>query len=728
MDNLHESQETLHTDSVTQQESRENMQNPSNLEVEDVQSPEILNQEQPAQEQELPKEEAAVEKPVRKQRVPKKEAVVEEATIEEPVQEEKLPEEEVAVEKPVKRQRLPKKEAVVEEPVQEEKQVQVKETAPQTEQTPSAEEERMKIADDFYDHLNKQEVVETLEKVVAESDIVKIKTHVSLLKIRFLQLNKEDKEQRHQTFIAEGGNKEDYTYESDEWEVRFNKAFETYKANKLRYAEELEQTKLANLTQKTALLEELKVLVDSTESLKQIYDRFKEIQNTWKEIGVVPQANVGELWQNYHFYVEKFFDKIRINRELRDLDFKKNLEIKLDICEKTEALLLETSVVKAFNLLQEYRQEWKESGSVEEDKREELWNRFKTASDKIYQNHIEYREQYRKQREENYKAKLALCENMEKTTNVKLVSASQINAISAAVTELFKTWQTLGPAPREVHNEVWERFRKDMDDFTSAKKQYFAQLLEKQVNNYNLKVNMCMQAEAIALRKDWKRATEELFALQEDWKKIGPIPIKQSEAVWHRFRKACDNFFTAKKEYTNNIKHHRADNLKKKEDLIKRVTEFQFGDSRDDNFTVLKEFQREWTDIGYTEHIDKDRLWSAFRAAIDAKFDELKSFMNMEDKTKYAQRVSEILKNETVTAGKFLVRERAALQEKIRQLTDEVNLWENNLGFFANSKNSEALREQFGKKIDAAKQEIASLKEKLGVVKEKKEGQGTGKK
>jgi len=656
MDNLHESQETQHTDSITQQELGENLQNSSHLDEKTVQAAEIIRQEPAIAEQELPKEEEV--------------------------------------------------------------------SAQREEQIPSVEEKPTELADDFYDHLNKQEVVETLEKVVDNADIVQIKPQVSLLKIRFLQLNKEDKEQRFQAFLAQGGNKEEYAYEPDEWEVRFNNAFEKYKANKLRYAEELEQTKLENLCKKIGLLEELKVLVESDESLKQIYDRFNEIQTMWKEIGVVPQANVGELWQNYHFYVEKFFDKIRINRELRDLDFKKNLETKLEICEKTEALLLETSIVKAFYTLQEYHQEWKDSGAIEEAKREELWNRFKTASDKIYQNYIDHYDQQRKQREENYKTKLAICESIEKIINVKFESIDQINETSNTVAELFKTWQTIGSAPKEVHNEVWERFRKDMEDFYTAKKQYFAQLNERQINNYNLKVNLCIQAEAIVSRKDWKKATTELFALQEEWKNIGAVSLKQSDAIWQRFRKACDDFFAAKKEFFSDSKRHRNENLAKKEDLIKRVLEFQFGESREDNFSVLKAFQREWTVIGYTPISEKDRLWDEFRTAIDKRFEELKSLPNLEDKTKYAQRIAEVLEKEASKGGKFLFKEIGNLQDKIRQLTDDVNLWENNLGFFANSKNSEVLREQFGKKIENARLEIASLKEKLTLIREKKEGFG----
>ena len=705
MENLHEPKQAQNTEEVVEQKTTENEQLPSKQEVESTQTEEIPNPEDSILEQEVEAEKSA------------ENVETESLQTNENVETESLEET-----KDVQNEEVPI-ETSENEMSQEEENVVVSASSEETEEEKKEREqnetEEAKLSDDFYDGLNKEEVVATLEEVVENPDVMKIKGQISLLKIRFLSLNKEDKELHFQTFLSEGGNKEDYVYEPDSLEVRFNKAFEKYKANKTRYAEELEQAKLENLAKKNALLEELKVLVESTDSLKQIYDQFREVQNTWKEIGAVPQANVAELWQNYHFYVEKFFDKIRISRELRDLDFKKNLETKLEICEKAEALLLEPSILKSFKLLQQYHQEWKESGSVEEDKKEELWNRFKTVSDKINQNRWEYYEQLNKEQEENYRAKLAVCEKIEEITNVKFESIKQANEINLAVNELFRTWKTLGPAPVSVHDEVWERFRKSMEDFFTAKRQYLAQVNEEQVNNYNLKVNLCIRAEAIALRKDWKKATRELLELQEEWKKIGTVSLKQAEAVWTRFRKACDDFFAAKKEYLSNVEKHEAENLEKKEALIKQVNEFVFDGSRDENFAALKNFQRQWMEIGYTASSEKDRLWEAFRTAISKKFEDLRAFVNSEDKAKYAQRISEIIGKEASKAKVILTKEAGILQGKIKQLTDEVHLWENNLGFFANSKNSDALREQFGKKIEKARQEIAVLQEKLVFLREK---------
>jgi hypothetical protein len=580
------------------------------------------------------------------------------------------------------------------------------------------ESEEIEISDDFFDHLNRWEVVKTLEEVVGETDVVKIKRQISLLKIRFLKLTKEEREERLQSFLANGGNKEDFDASPDEWDIRFNEVFDRYKANKAKYLEDLEQAKVTNLQKKRELLEELKQLIESsTDSLKQIYDRFREIQVMWKEIGAVPQANVAELWQNYHFYVEKFFDKVRINRELRDLDMKKNLERKLEICEKTEALLLETSIVRSFKLLQQYHKEWKESGAVEDDKREELWNRFKTASNKINQNRRDYYEQLDKQQNENYQAKLALCEKMEELANTEIISLKQMNGMNTQVTELFKTWGTIGAVPKDVYDAIWGRFRKSCNTFFANKRQFLSKMKEEQVDNYNLKLNLCIQAEAIVSRKDWKKATLEILDLQQEWKEIGVIKGYRSEALWKRFRKACDAFFTAKNEHYSDVQKHETENLQKKEDLIKRVKEYVFVGSKEEDFEALKAFQREWTTIGYTALSEKERLWNSFHEAISKRFDELKISVHEIDKAKYTDRINNMV-TKTTQPDNVLEKERRFLQNKIKQLTDDAKLWENNLGFFAHSKNSEELKEQFTKKIEKAKQDVESLKAKLAILQE----------
>ena len=599
------------------------------------------------------------------------------------------------------------------------------------------------IPDDIYDHFTKEEVVRTLEEIVTDEDINKIKKQVSLLKLRFMQLNKEEAEQRRlekasageaaenkepeakggeaveaENAEAENGAAEEQLTEEQLLDKRFHAAFAKYKENKQKYIDRQEQQKAENLAAKQNLLDKLKELIDSEISLKEIYDQFKAIQEEWKGIGPVPQADTTEIWQNYHFYVEKFFDKVRINKELRELDLKKNLESKIALCEKTEALLLEPSIFESFSLLQQYHNEWKEIGPVPDDKREEIWARFKNASDLINQKRREHYDLMAKEQENNYQAKLALCLRAEEVTKIDFSSMKQMNEAGNIASELLKTWRTIGPAPRQHNDEIWNRFKNTLDTFFEKKKESMRKIKEEQLDNYNRKVNLCIEAEAIAQRKDWKKATEELLNLQKEWKSIGFVAKKQSDAIWKRFRKACDDFFAAKKEYFSNIEANEQDNMAKKEELIRKVAETPLADTREENLNIIKSFQREWTEIGYTPIAEKERLWKAFRAAIDQRFDQLRANENEMRKNNYQQHIQNILEDDN--SSDALKKERKFLQNKIAQLTEEVTLWSNNLGFFASSKNADLLKAQFEKKIESAREEIKQLEEKLKLLKEVK--------
>lgn len=601
---------------------------------------------------------------------------------------------------------------------------------------PSEELEIPEIPDDIYDHFTKEEVVSTLEEIVRDEDINKIKKQVSLLKIRFLQLNKIEAEQKRlekasanaaeEPKMAEEAENAEKTDEPKEEPVseeqllndRFHAAFAKYKENKQKFIDRQEQQKAENLAAKQQLLDKLKELIESEISLKEIYDQFKAIQEEWKAIGPVPQANTNEIWQNYHFYVEKFFDKVRINKELRELDLKKNLESKIALCEKTEALLLEPSIFESFSRLQQYHNDWKEIGPVPEDKKEEIWSRFKNASDLINQKRREHYEQMAQEQESNYQAKLALCLRAEEVTNIDFSSMKQMNEAGNIASELLKTWRTIGPAPKQHNDEIWNRFKATLDNFFERKKESMQKIKDEQLDNYNRKVNLCIEAEAIAQRRDWKKATEELLNLQKEWKEIGFVAKKQSEAVWKRFRKACDTFFEAKQAYFSNIEANEQENMAKKEELIRKVAETPLADTREENLNIIKSFQREWTEIGYTPVAEKERLWKAFRAAIDKRFDLLRANETEMRKNNYQQHIQNILEDDN--ASDALKKERKFLQNKIAQLTEDVNLWSNNLGFFASSKNADLLKAQFEKKIESAKEEIRQLEEKLKLLKQAK--------
>ncbi len=585
---------------------------------------------------------------------------------------------------------------------------------------PSSEESTTDAEQPFdetiFDTYNKEELVQAMEVCAKESDVVKIKKQVSLLRSRFLHLLKESKDNALQMFLTEGGKEEDFKYQPDDLDKRFDEAFGFYKANKNRYIELLEKEKEENLQKKLALLDELKELVDSEQTLKQIYDKFNEIQNQWKEIGAVPQAKTNELWQNYHFYVEKFFNKVKMNRELRDLDMKKNLEQKLNLCEKAEALLLESSIMESFKLLQQYHQEWKEIGPVEEDKKEELWNRFKMISDQINQKRKEHYEQIAKEQEDNYQAKLALCEQIEALLKEDYKSSLKtLNETETKVSALFDLWKTIGPAPKQQNDEIWQRFHQSLDKFYEDKQELYKKNKEEKVNNYNLKINLCLQAEAIAERTDWKKATADLLQLQQEWKKIGSVSKKQSEQLWLRFRKACDDFFAAKSEYFKNFAEQTVENVEKRKAVIQKAKDFVVGSDHKESIEALKEIQREWAEIGYTTPEEKAKLQHEFDEIINQHFATLKTSIGEEN-------LNEKLLNLKETGDKSaLVSLKKKYQKEIEAKTKDLCNLENNMRIFERMKNSEMLR-PFEEKINQMKKEIAKWQNKLiSVEKELKE-------
>lgn len=572
--------------------------------------------------------------------------------------------------------------------------------------------ETMEDVEKQYDGLDFDQTVGELERVTSELEYDNMKMHVSVLKAKGLEMLKAARKALYDKFIADGGNKEDFVAEPTELEKKFNAALQLFKDKKAAYLEKIEKEKQKNLEDKKGIIEGLRELVESETNLKVLNDKFKELQDKWKEIGPVPQSESNNLWQNYHFYVEKFFDIRRINKELRSLDLKKNLEQKIKLCETAESLLLQDSVNQSFKALQQLHEEWKEIGPVPEDKKDEIWERFKNASDQINQARREYYDKLFEEQQNNYNAKVVLCEQAEELTAGKTVeSVKENNEIADKLTELLKMWKTIGPAPVKLNDEVWERFKSTLDKFFTAKKEYFQQVKDEQMQNYNQKLNLAIQAEGIAERTDWKNATDEILNLQQEWKAIGTVPRKYSEQVWKRFRAACDKFFAAKAEYFSNIKEIEADNLKKKEELIEKIMNHEFGDDRAANLDVIKDYQRQWTEIGFVPKKDKDRIYTAYREALDKRFAELK--MNSEDvrRSSFRNKIDNILSNPN--ADRLLDKEKKFLTTKLQQLKDDINLWENNLGFFANSKNADLLKQEFTKKVENAKKEVKELEYKI---------------
>ncbi len=579
-----------------------------------------------------------------------------------------------------------------------------------------------------HSELSREQLVEKLEKIVQHPDINAIKTAVASIKVAYIALTREENQQKYQDAAkaetektSEDGEavpveseaiKEEAVKETeDPIEERFKTAFNKYKENKHRFTVELEKEKQRNLEAKTQILEELKVLINSDETLKKTYDDFKLLQEKWKSIGVVPKEASNGLWQNYHFYIEKFFDKVKINRELRDLDLKKNLEQKIALCEKAEDLLLDNSIIGSFKKLQDLHDEWKEIGPVANEKRDEIWDRFKTASDKINQRRREHYDARQGEFDANYAAKVALCVQAEEFVNQEYKSLKDWQNSTNQINDLLKVWKTIGPTQQKVSNEVWTRFKSQLDAYFKNKKEYFDKLKEQQLNNYNLKLDLCQQAEAHRLSSDWRNSSKELVRLQNEWKNIGPVPRKHSDKIWKRFRGACDEFFTRKAEFFKDVIEVEQNNLRQKVDLIAKLTHFEFTDDRQANIATVKELQREWMEIGHVPIKEKERLFKEYKSALDKIYDKLKLDSMEIAATNYKARF-ENLKDQP-DAHRVINKEKNSLQNKIDQVKEEILLWENNIGFFANSKQANALKQEFENKIARAKEELARLQEKM---------------
>ncbi len=592
----------------------------------------------------------------------------------------------------------------------------VEPTAVAEEAAPVAEEHTEEPAEPEIDYsaLDREGLLAALEQLMTE-EVQQIKGRAQAIRTRFNELNHEVQKAAFEAFLADGGNKDDYQSQNDSVAEQFYALYDRYRARRQQYLEELEQQKKKNLEAKEALLEELRTLVDSEEEqVRTSLDRFNEIQERWKAIGEVPRDKMNDLWQNYHFQIEQFFNKLKINRELRALDQKRNLDQKLTLCERAEELIMEPSVTKAFKGLQDLRAQWKEIGPVPAEQNEEIWQRFQNAANQVDERRKEYYEQRKEEFDNNLLAKQALIDKATELTSQRPQNTRQWNDVTAALDELLKVWKTIGPVPREVNEEIWTKFKGMIDRHYAEKKEYFSSIRDEQEVNYQKKVELCLKAEAIAQREDWKKATEELLQLQQEWKEIGAVSRKVSDKLWHRFRGACDTFFAKKGEFFKERRTSESENLAKKETILGELKTHIFGDDREENLSIIKDFQRRWAEVGFVPAADKERLQKEFRGEINRIFEQLKISAREAEETAYRER----LRNIGGDAKRFVSSEKQELHDKIEKLRNDLNLWENNLGFLASSKQADLLKQEFEKKMQGARQQIALLQAKLRILNE----------
>ena len=614
-----------------------------------------------------------------------------------------------AEEKPLKEepeeQKAPEEVSAEEKPAKEE---------PEEEKAPEADEDNSDTLVEKYASMNREELVNTVEELVKHEDVNYIRKHIGFIKASYRKLLREENMTAFEQKLGKEDTAEEATAPEDHLTERFDAAFSIYKEKKNAYDKTLEKQMQENLQTKEQILDELRELIESEEELKKTYDQFHALQERWRAVGPVPRGSKGTLWNNYHFLVEKFFDKVNINKELKDLDLKKNLEAKTGLCEKAEELLLETSVTKSFQQLQKLHEAWKETGPVPKDKKDELWERFKAATDKLNKRRQDHYEKLREEQNKNYAAKLVLCEKAEELTVDMPETPRQWQKKTDEINELFKVWKTIGFAPKKVNNEVWNRFRSSLDTFFANKKEFFKKYKDQQKENYNQKLNLCMQAEALKDSEDWRNTTDSLIALQKEWKEVGPVPAKFSDKIWKRFRNACDAFFNKKSEHFANIGEKQEENLKKKKELIDKVKNYDYGDDNKENLETLKEFQRQWMETGHVPIKLKDKVQSEFRQAIDEQFEKLNISKKVKSTLSFRSKI-ENLKG-APNAGNIIQKEKNILANKIKFLEGDIKVLENNIGFFASSKKADVLKAEFEEKIEKARNEIQVLREKMKIL------------
>ncbi len=659
-------------------------------------TPEKKPGKKPAAEK-LPAEEEPVKEPPAAELLPAEES---------PASEEIPPEELPPVEESPASEEIPPEELPpAEQPPVEEK-----------EKTPDPEAEDSDTLTEKYGAMNREELVSNIEALVMNDDVAHIRRHIGFIKLAYRKLLRDENMASYEQKLGTPTSEEGEEALADSLTERFDAAFAVYKEKKSAFDKALEAEMQDNLKAKEDILEELRQLIDSEEELKKTYDQFHDLQDRWRAVGPVPRGAKGTLWNNYHFLVEKFFDKVNINKELKDLDLKKNLEAKTALCEKAEELLLESSITRSFQQLQKLHEAWKETGPVAQDKKDEIWERFKAATDKLNRRRQEHYEGLREEQNKNYAAKLVLCEKAEEIIAFDPNTPRQWQEQTDAINELFKVWKTIGFAPKKVNNEVWNRFRTSLDTFFSNKKEFFRKYKDQQKDNYNQKLNLCLQAEALKESEDWRATTEGLIHLQQEWKKIGPVPAKFSDKIWKRFRQACDTFFNKKSEHFANIGEKQDENLAKKLSVIEEVKKHPYTDDNKKNLDVLKDFQRRWMEIGHVPIKQKDKVQHEFRKAIDHQFEVLNISKKVKSTLSFQSKI-ENLKN-VPNAGNIIQKERNILNNKIKILESDIKVLENNIGFFASSKKADILKKEFEEKIDRARNEISVLKEKMKILRE----------
>ncbi|MGP1558861.1 MAG: DUF349 domain-containing protein [Prevotella intermedia] len=586
------------------------------------------------------------------------------------------------------------------------------ETAQET-ATAAADNQQLREEDTLANKVynSKKEIVERV-KTIADSEEAPEKAEIDHLKTSFYRLHVAEREAQQKAYLEAGGEPEKYQVMPDEEEEAFKAAMAVIKEKRQKAFLEQEDLKQENLKKKEAIIEKIKTMATTPEEANSNFQEFKVLQQEWKTIKPVPAEKVNELWRNYQLYVEQYYDLLNLNREAREYDFKKNLEKKTQLCEAAEKLADESDVISAFHQLQDLHQEYRETGPVEKELREQVWQRFKAASTVINKRHQQHFEEIRAEEEENLVKKTALCEKIEDIVKQERKNTSDWDSQSKEIIALQQEWKTIGFTPQKMNTKIFERFRAACDEFFTKKGEYFKELKEKYADNAKRKQELVEKAQALKDSTDWKKTSDKLIALQKEWKTIGMVPKRLGDQLWEDFLAACNHFFEARNAVHADERNEERENLAKKNEIIEKLKQLAEG-AVENLQEEMRKLTDEFNSIGHVPFKEKDKMFKEYHETLD----KLYKTLNIKASRRRMDNFRNNLKKVAQRGENAIDNERGRLMRRFEQLKQEINTYENNLGFLnISSKKGNSLIDDMNRRVQKLKDELAETKQKIKTI------------
>lgn len=589
----------------------------------------------------------------------------------------------------------------------------VESSEPETEadaQAAPAEAAPVRFADELR---TKDDIMAKLTRLAADETIEVSREEIAQLKQRFYAIRKSEQEAELAAHIAEGKDEQAFIPSLDTTEEEFKNLMNIIRERKAAIAAAEEEERRRNLERKQALIEELNSLSADTDNVNRAFPRIKEIQAEFKKIGEVPAPDASDLWKNYQAAVERFYDQLKINKDLRDYDFRKNLELKTLLCEEAEKLAVEEDILLAFKRLQNLHDEWRQTGPVAKEVREEIWARFKDASTIVNKKYQAFFEERKARELENEKAKTEICERVEALDFENLQTYNAWDEMTKTILAAQEDWKKLGYASRKVNNTLFARFRAICDKFFTLKAEHYREMKDELAANLTKKIALCEKAEALKDSTDWRKTADELVKLQKEWKTIGTVPKKHSDTIWRRFQTACDSFFERRKSNLNESRAAEQENLKAKREIIAALKEIPLDSVRSEAMPKVKELQAKWQQIGHVPMRDKDKIYEEYRGICDQLYNSLgRGGNNGGGRSRFEEVINEMGSDE-----RQLYRERERILRAFEIKRNELKTYENNLGFLSSkSKSGDSMVREMERRIQRIKDDLATIEDKIKLI------------